>query len=92
MNINKRLIKINERPFHTSAYAQASNIGRLGATSTISFERRQKIEQNRQKIGGYRHSALGRTVSEFRPKTATDLTAFAPAAPAEAPKPYNPYG
>jgi hypothetical protein len=92
MAISKRLIKINERPFHTSAYAQTVNAGRVGATSTVSFERRQQIEQNRQKVGGYRHSSLGRTVSEFKPKTITNLTVSIPTTPAEASKPYNPYG
>ena len=93
MAISKRLVKVDEVPLHTSAYAQAVNSGRVGASANISFERRQQIEQSRQKIGDYRHSALGRAVSGFRPKTVTDLTVTPnPAEPVEAPKPYNPYG
>ncbi len=87
-----RVLKIAERPFHTSAYPQPVNAGRVGGVLTMSFERRQQIEQNRQKVGGYRHSALGRAVSEFKPKTVTGLTNSGPTMPAEAPRPYNPYG
>jgi hypothetical protein len=87
-----RVLKLDEKPFHTNAYAKAMNAGRAGSTSTMSFEKRQQIEQNRQEIGSYRHSALGRTVSEFRPKAITDLKTTSPVAPAEAQRPYNPYG
>ena len=86
-----RVLKIDERPFHTSVYAQTVNAGHVGAASTVSFERRQQIEQNRQKIGGYRNSSLGRAAGEFKPKTAINSILSSPKAPAEKPKPYNPY-
>ena len=94
MAINKRLIKIDERPFHTSAYAQTINAGRVGAASTVSFERRQQIDNNRQKIGSYRYSDIGRSFGALCAKpvssgpTGIGRTS---SAPAEKPKPYNPY-
>jgi hypothetical protein len=89
-DVSKRLIKLDDRPFHTSGYAQVANGSRVGSTSTMSFERRQQIDQNRQRVGGYQRSAIGRTTNEFRPKAiATDISKQPLLA--DKPKPYNPY-
>lgn len=89
-----RVLKINERPFHTSAYAQVVNAGRVGSASTESFAKRQQIDNNRQKIGGYRYSGIGRSLGALNAKpisgesTSVNKTS---SAPVETPKPYNPY-
>lgn len=56
---------------HSSAYAEAQNGGEIGTASAQSFEERQKIEQNRTMIQGYRDSkvindALGNVGTELR--------------------------
>lgn len=68
----KRLMKAKkEDVIHSSAYASAQNQCGMGAASTISFEERMKIEQNRQKIKGYgTSSVVGKAMGGGpRPKT-----------------------
>lgn len=43
---------------HTSAYAQAQNEGKMGASSSRSFAERMRTERNRKKIQGYNSSRL----------------------------------
>ncbi len=47
-----------EDVLHTSAYARAQNAGSMGASSTQSFEERQRIEANRQIVRRYGDSNL----------------------------------
>jgi hypothetical protein len=74
-DVSKRLIKLDDRPFHTSGYAQVANGSRVGAVSTMSFERRQQIDQNRQRVGGYQRSAIGMSGNYQKPKPAVTNTA-----------------
>ena len=91
--MNKHIVKTDDnQPFHTSGYAQVANGNRVGAVSTMSFERRQQIDQNRQKIGDYRRSTIGRATSEFRPKIViSPISASTKPSLVEKPTPYNPY-
>ncbi|MDO4612383.1 MAG: hypothetical protein Q4B29_02925 [Candidatus Saccharibacteria bacterium] len=59
--------------FHSSAYAKAQSGGGMGAVSAQSFRERQKIENNRQNIGGYDRSGIMGTAAQNspRPKTFT---------------------
>lgn len=43
---------------HTSIYAKAQSGSGIGAASTESFEKRKKIEKNRETIRGYRDSLI----------------------------------
>jgi len=72
-DMNKHIVKADDnQPFHTSGYAQIATGNRIGSVSTISFEQRQKIELNRQKIAGYNRSAIGRSCGALRAKSVTD--------------------
>ena len=44
--------------FHSSAYAKAQSGGVMGAASVESFEKRRKIDQNRQVIQKYKDSQV----------------------------------
>lgn len=99
LDLNKHIVKNDDgAPFHTSGYAIAANGNRVGATSAVSFEKRQQIDQNRMRVAGYQHSVIGKTRGIFRPKTVaeSDITSR-PALNqntgpvAEPRRPYNPY-
>jgi len=53
------------KPFHSSGYAEAANGSSMGAASAESFQKRQRMEQNRQIIQSYRDSHIARG-SDFR--------------------------
>ena len=104
LDMNKHIVKPDDsQPFHTSGYAVVANGDRIGSVSNISFERRQQIDQSRQKVGGYNRSAIGRARSELRARPVADsaftnrnainqsapvMTRSAPIAP---PPKYNPF-
>lgn len=55
----KRLMKEESRDvIHSSAYAEAQNAGNIGTASVQSFAERQKIENNRTTVKGYRDSRV----------------------------------
>ncbi|MBR6505545.1 hypothetical protein IKT18_01735 [Candidatus Saccharibacteria bacterium] len=56
---------------HTSAYARAQNSGAMGASSTQSFEERQKIEANRQAVRRYSDSNLMQQARISSPRAST---------------------
>ena len=60
MSINRFVHDSNEKPFHSSGYAEAANGGSLGSTSHQSFEQRMRIEKNRSTIRQYRDSLVAR--------------------------------
>lgn len=67
MGLNTRLIKRISNmsaadAMHTSVYAKAGNKGGFGADSTMSFEERRKIEQNRKLIQGYKNARIAADV------------------------------
>ena len=59
-----------DKPFHSSAYAEAANGGSIGATSSQSFQQRYEIDRNRRSINRYRDSHIahgsGRDVGSRR--------------------------
>lgn len=64
LNLNKYVVKTdNHQPLHTSGFAYAANGDHIGASSSTSFEQRQRIDQDRQYIMNYRASRLGRQVN-----------------------------
>lgn len=100
LDLNKYIVKTDHnKPFHTSSYAQVANGNKLGATSTISFEKRQQIEKNRQKISNYRQSLIGNSYNSIRPKSVETIsdTGRPPSqrrpneVPKLKPRPYDPY-
>ena len=65
----------NNKPFHSNGYAVVANGDQLGAVSTVSFEKRQQIDQNRRLVGGYNRSSIGRSYNEsLRAKSVQDST------------------
>jgi hypothetical protein len=48
----------SEDVFHSSAYAKMQNGSSIGAASSQSFAERKRMEENRQRIRGYRDSGL----------------------------------
>jgi len=72
-DMNKHIVKADDnQPFHTSGYAQIATGNRIGSVSAVSFEQRQKIDLNRQKIAGYNRSVIGRNYGALRAKSVTD--------------------
>lgn len=57
--------------FHSSAYGVAQNGAGMGAASTQSFRERQKIEENRQKVGGYNRSGIMGSAAANGPRAKT---------------------
>lgn len=67
MNFNKRIVmNIDDRPFHSSGYARVANGNRIGSVANISFDKRQQIEKNRQKVDSYRRSTVGNSYGVLR--------------------------
>ena len=103
LDLNKHIVKTDDsKPFHTSGYAVAANGSSIGAVSTISFEKRLQIDQNRQKIGNYSRSAIANSHFLARPRqpitVSRDSLSVGPrvvqklnSAPAAKPQSYNPY-
>lgn len=73
---------------HSSGYAKAQNKKSFGATSTETFSERQRIEEQRKFVRGYRnsHLAAGAT-STYRAKAYIPPAKDAAAKPALGPKP-----
>lgn len=99
--MNKHIVKTDDNQlFHTSGYAQATNGNRIGAVSTSSFERRQQIEKNRQRVGGYKMSAIGAVRGALRARPVAECAVTSRSAinsiktttqPVPLKTPYNPY-
>lgn len=82
--------------------AQAAVGDAIGASSSISFEKRLQTETKRSIVKSYRHSALGARTSELRAKrfeptsiaprgASDDVPQRAGNRPIPPRKPYNPY-
>ena len=73
MDLNKHIVKSdNDSPLHSSGYAQIASGDRIGSTSSMSFEQRLQIERNRQVVGGYNRSAIGRSYGVLRAKAVSN--------------------
>lgn len=73
MKISKFINNPEDKPFHTSGYAEAANKGSMGSTSTQSFIQRKRIDQNRRAIRKYRESHIGRTYASNRVQSRVDV-------------------
>ena len=67
MALNTRLIKRISHTdtsdvMHSSVYAKAGNKGHFGSSDSTSFLERQKIEQNRKLIQGYKNARIAADV------------------------------
>ena len=61
----KRLMKENKGDvIHSSAYAQAQNVGGIGAASAESFEKRRKIDAKRTQVRRYGESKVAHRTAE----------------------------
>ena len=49
-----------DKPFHSSGYAEVAHGSSIGSTSSESFAKRHKTEQNRQHIRRYSDSSVAR--------------------------------
>lgn len=56
---NKNSDEYKKQLFHSNSYASIVDGNRIGSTSHISFNKRQKIENNRNVVMGYNRSAIG---------------------------------
>lgn len=56
----------DQKPFHSSGYAQAARGDTMGSTSSQSYTQRQRIENNRQSIQAYRDSYVAKGGSHLR--------------------------
>lgn len=69
MNFNKRIVmNSDDRPFHSSGYARVANGNRIGSVANVSFDKRQQVEKNRQKVDSYRRSTVGNPYGVLRAK------------------------
>lgn len=67
MGLNVKLIKRISNTsaadvMHSSGYAQVGNRGNFGAADATTFAERQKIEQNRKLIQGYKNARIASDV------------------------------
>jgi hypothetical protein len=71
MDLNKHIVQNDDgkSPYHSHGYAKVANGERFGATSTVSFEQRLKMEQSRQTVDGYHRSNIGRSYGVLRAKS-----------------------
>ena len=60
MSINKFVHNNDEKPFHSSGYAEAAHGDKIGSTTHQTFEQRMRIEKNRSTIRQYRDSLVAR--------------------------------
>ena len=61
----KYLIKDKKEDiFHSSAYAKAQNGASIGVASSGSYQARVNVNQNRQKVRGYKDSEIMRSVGK----------------------------
>lgn len=68
MDLNKHTFNDNNKPFHSSGYARVASGDRIGSVSSISFNQRQHIDNNRQTIDLYKRSAMGRARGVLKAK------------------------
>lgn len=73
MDLNKHIITNGEKPFHSNGYAVVASGDRIGSTSSVSFNQRRAIDQNRRVINGYHQSSIGSKYGEMRAKTISDI-------------------
>ena len=67
MDLNKHIVTdVNGSPFHSNGFACVNGGDRIGATSNITFAKRQEIEKNRRLIYGYQRSSIGSTYGVMR--------------------------
>jgi len=60
MDLNKHIVaNDNHKPFHSSGYARVANGDRIGSVSNVSFNQRQRIDNNRQTVDLYKRSVVG---------------------------------
>lgn len=58
MGISNFVNDPNEKPFHSSGYAQVAGGGAIGSTNSQSFRQRHYIEHNRQHVNRYGDSYI----------------------------------
>lgn len=64
MRINKFIgTNSDEKPFHSSGYAQVSQGERIGSVSAETFSQRQATQKNRQLIGHYKDARISQNRS-----------------------------
>lgn len=69
MDLNKHIVKNDDnKPFHSSGFAQVASGNRVGSVGNTSFSQRQQIENNRRLVYGYNRSVIGNPCSVSRPK------------------------
>ena len=50
-----------EKIFHSNAYARVAHGGKMGSTDSQSFSQRLDVHRNRQEVGHYGASMIGRS-------------------------------
>lgn len=69
-NNNSLLRRFNkakrEEVLHSSAYAEAQNAGKIGATGAQTFSERLRIEEQRKLVGKYRDALVGQQITRRR--------------------------
>jgi hypothetical protein len=80
MDMNKHIVSEDKnKPWHSHGYARVASGNQLGSSSSISFDRRQQIENNRQVVLGYNRSSIGNGYSVApRTRPVVDLRGDAP--------------
>jgi len=81
MKISKFLNDPNDKPFHTSGYAEIAHGGAIGSTSSQSYQQRTRIDRNRQSIQKYRDSLIAQTHAHRNTHPQIDLTTSTAHAP-----------
>ena len=67
MDLNKHIVTdVNGSPFHSNGFACINGADKIGATSNMTFAKRQEIEKNRRLIYGYQRSSIGTTYGVVR--------------------------
>ena len=56
----------DDKPFHSSGYAEVAHGGSIGSTSSESFSKRHTTEQNRRHIRRYSDSSVARGGDHLR--------------------------
>ena len=72
MDLNSHIVKNDDnKPFHSSGFAQVATGNRIGSVGGDSFSRRQQIDRERRLVYGYNRSAIGGAYGVLRAKSIT---------------------
>ena len=81
--MNKFLFDSNDKPFHTSAFAEVANGGSIGAVGKQSFSQRLHTDRNRSVVRGYSEAQVAQTpIDGVRPIAEASPIADAASLPA----------